>query len=547
MSYKNKKLLAVIPARGGSKGIPRKNLKLLNGKPLIDYILEKLISVGIFDKVIVSSDCDKILSHCKKFKKVNCLKRPNDLSGDLVTLDPVIFHSYQSCDGLFDYIFTFQPTSPLLTEETIKESVKRIIDGNCDSLMTVIDDRHLNWILKEGKFVPSYIERVNRQKLPVSFKETGSIIACSKEVISINNRLSDNINLLEISKKEGIDIDSYSDWIIAEEMLKEPKICFLVIGNQNKGLGHVYRSLTLADQLKYKPLFLIKDSEDLAIKHISDSFYEIKTFNSQDDLDHLLKSHQVDLIINDTLDTSEEEILFLKGDSRFVVSFEDLGVGADYADLVFNALYEGSFTNNNSFFGYKFVCLRDEFSSVGFKKIKDNVKNVLVTFGGTDPNNITDFVVDLIKSYNLEIEVIVGIGYSKLDDLISKYSSFDNIKIIHNVEKMSEHIINSDIVITSNGRTVYEVVSLGVPLITIAQNERELKHTFGEISKTAIHLGLFSGGAGDNFINEFDNLINNFKLRRTINSRMKRLDLINNTSNVIKIILDQFYRFKKNV
>ncbi len=98
------------------------------------------------------------------------------------------------------------------------------MDRNIDTVISVVDDRHLAWTINEdGKYVPKYEKRINRQYLPSEFRETGAIFATKREFISENSRMGKNIDLIEVSKHESIDIDNYSDWWVAERLLKKKK------------------------------------------------------------------------------------------------------------------------------------------------------------------------------------------------------------------------------------------------------------------------------------------------------------------------------------
>ena len=361
MSYKNKKILAVVPARGGSKGIPNKNLRFFNGNPLILHILNTLLKVEIIDKIVVTSDSVEVLSVVDGMTDIETHKRSGDLAGDKVTLDPVVFDVYESQKDEYDYIFTFQPTSPLLKKESVEGGIIKLIDGEYDSLLTIIDDRHLRWTKRGGNYILYTKKEKNRQEMSPAFKETGSIIACSKEVIARTNRIGNNVFLLEIPKEEAIDIDDFSDWVLAEQLSKRPNLGFIVIGNKEKGLGHVYRTLTLANRVNLKPKFYIQENDFLAIDKVNEYFFDVEVFSSHKELYNKLDKDKIDLVINDTLDTSEDYIEKLKNNNRCVVSFEDFGEGSNGADLTFNALYENSFPNDFQYFGYQYFCLRDEF------------------------------------------------------------------------------------------------------------------------------------------------------------------------------------------
>ena len=121
------KILGVIPARGGSKGIPLKNIQLLNGKPLIEYSIESAVDSGAFDIISISSDNDSIIEKCKKFEDIFIIKRPDIISQDESSTVECVIHA---CEVLKkeksftpDFVITFDPTSPLIKKQKIHTSI----------------------------------------------------------------------------------------------------------------------------------------------------------------------------------------------------------------------------------------------------------------------------------------------------------------------------------------------------------------------------------------------------------------------------------------
>ncbi|MCS4448438.1 acylneuraminate cytidylyltransferase family protein [Clostridium botulinum] len=225
--YNNKKIAVCIPARGGSKGIPRKNVRLLAGKPLITYVIDELKKSSIIDYILITTDDEEIKFIAKK-KDISVIDRPSNLADDKTPLDPVVYHAVRTLESNIkkdlDIIITVQPTSPLLKAKTVEAGIRKIVDENVDTVISVVDDRHLAWTTnKDGKYVPKYEKRMNRQYLPSEFRETGAIFATRREFISENSRMGKNIDLIEVSRHESIDIDSYSDWWVAERLLKRKK------------------------------------------------------------------------------------------------------------------------------------------------------------------------------------------------------------------------------------------------------------------------------------------------------------------------------------
>lgn len=149
--HENLKIIAIIPARGGSKGIPRKNIKLLSGKPLIAYVIETALKSQYIDIVVVSTDDEEIAEIARLYGS-DIIFRPQALSEDHVPLDPVIYHAVtavESNKGIkYDYALTIQPTSPLLQTTTLDEMIKDMIQGDYDTLISVKAENHLFWAKK---------------------------------------------------------------------------------------------------------------------------------------------------------------------------------------------------------------------------------------------------------------------------------------------------------------------------------------------------------------------------------------------------------------
>jgi CMP-N-acetylneuraminic acid synthetase/spore coat polysaccharide biosynthesis predicted glycosyltransferase SpsG len=552
------KIIAIIPARGGSKGIPRKNIRLLAGKPLIAYTIEAASKSKYIDRAIVSTE-DEEIAEISKLHSAEVIKRPNELGEDNVTLDPVIFHAVNSIekkeDIKYDFVLTIQPTSPLLTTETLNKTIEIMLNGDYDTLISVKDETHLYWTKKDGGFIPIYKERKNRQNLDPIYKETGAILISKRESIIEDNRIGDKIFLFEIPKEESIDIDTYQDWWIAENLLKKQTIVFRVDGDNEIGLGHIYRMITLASRMVFNHniIFLMDYTKRLGIEKVKEYNYPIITFEGENALFRNLEKINPDIVINDILDTSKEYILKLKNGGYFVVNFEDLGDGSEFADLVINALYENSYPPENHYYGYKYVCLRDDFFIFSKKEIQKEVKEILITFGGADPNNLTMRTLKSVEKLNLKdifIKVVLGLGYSSREELNNYVNALKKegftVDVKENVKMMAKEMYNVDIVITSNGRTIYEVASIGTPCISISQNEREVRHLFVHNSRGVMDLGIAYNVSEDNIASAIRELIENYELRKEMNKKFLKFDLKGGINRVFRLIFDEYYRWKGN-
>jgi CMP-N-acetylneuraminic acid synthetase/spore coat polysaccharide biosynthesis predicted glycosyltransferase SpsG len=533
-------ILAVIPARGGSKGIPRKNLRLLNGKPLIFYSINNALNSKYITDVYVSSDDEEILHLAQKFG-AKLHKRDKNIADDKTTLDPVIYACYEYAKEVenkqYDIIITMQPTSPLLKASSVDLAIEKIIKNKIDTIISVQDSTHLSWKRVDNKYIPNYEKRVNRQYLTPTYTETGGFLITNKETISPTNRIGKNVDLFVLNSPQSIDIDTYEDWNLCEYYLKRKHILFVVTGNDKVGLGHVYNTLILAnDILNHQVSFLVDKDSKLAYEKIKSRNYPVFIQQSDNIITDIQKLSP-DVIINDRLDTSSEYIKELKQLNYKVINFEDLGDGAKEADLVINAIYPENEIIPKHYFGHDYFVLRDEFVYSQQKEIKD-VKNVLITFGGVDPNNYTKKVIDSIYSFcktnNITIDVIAGFGYNKYETL----QDYD-VNFYKNVLNISDYMLKADIIFTSAGRTVYEIASIGTPAIVLAQNERELTHFFASSKHGFVNLGLGVEVSNEQILSEFKHLINSTKTREKMSNLMKSHDLKMGRKRVIELIQNE--------
>lgn len=538
----SKNILVIIPARGGSKGIPRKNLRALAGKPLIYYSIQTALNCKYAPDVYVSTDDAEIAAISEKLG-AKIIQREAAKALDHTTLDPVIFDGYQQArakeDKTYDLIVTLQPTSPLLKSASLDAALDRMVSAaDIDTIISAKDDTHLTWKKELERFVPNYQKRVNRQYLEPIFKETGGFLITRDRIIAENNRIGPNVELHLLHGGEDIDIDTYEDWSLCEFYLKRKKILFVVSGYEEIGLGHVYNTLLIAnDILNHQVEFLVDDKSQLAFDKIASKNYCVHPQIEEDIVADIrrIKPH---VVINDRLDTSAEYVKALNESGCKVINFEDLGPGAKLADLVINAIYPEKEILPKHYFGHEYVILRDEFVLTPAKPVAETVTRVLLTFGGVDPNNYTLKVIDAIHTYcserGIEITVVAGFGYSRYETL----EPYSQIKVYRNSMSIAEHMSSADIVFTSAGRTTYEVASLNVPAIVLAQNERELTHFFASAEYGFLNLGLGTGVSAGEILEAFAGLVENHASRQYMSGLMAKADLATGRKRALKLIND---------
>jgi CMP-N-acetylneuraminic acid synthetase len=228
--YKNKKILAIIPARGGSKGIPRKNIRLLNGKPLICYAIDEAMKSKFIDRIIVTTDDSEIAEISKK-AGAELIIRPPALAQDESPVIDAIFHALDNINGEKpDFIVLLQATSPLREASDIDGAIQLFLDGQCDSLMSVCPAEHSPyWYfnIKNGLMTPLFDERfleLRRQELPPAYRPNGAIYIISPETLRKYKSFYCNKTLAFVmTASSSIDIDEEIDFQIAEQLMKQRK------------------------------------------------------------------------------------------------------------------------------------------------------------------------------------------------------------------------------------------------------------------------------------------------------------------------------------
>lgn len=546
-SERSNTVIAVIPARGGSKGIPRKNMRLMHGKPLIEYAIRNAMESSFIDDVVVSSDSEEILAFASQFEGVTCLNRDSELAQDAVTLDPVIYDAVECQERLtgrqYDVVVTMQPTSPLLSVETLDAALGEFIRSNKDSIISVVNAPHLSWGKDDtGQMVPNYTERLNRQQLPPRYLETGAFFISRRSVVTPVGRLGKNVGVFEVPEIEATDIDTKQDWVVCESLLSRKLIVFRADGYQELGMGHIYRALTLAYALtEHDVVFACKAEHREGVEKLKSANMHVFEYESDAELFSWFEAKRPDVFVNDTLDTDVEYMRAVKPLVGRLVSFEDLGAGAREADAVVNAIYEGASPHTNVFTGKRYVCLRDEFIGAKPSDFSNSVSRILVLFGGTDPLNLTSRVYEMAKRKNsqsveVEFDFVLGPGYR--DNSVVDAPEL-GIHVVKDVARVSDYMRKADLAVCSQGRTTFELACMGVPAIVLAQNERERLHTFAQMNNGFINLGLGSDVSDEDIASAMEWLIGATTVRREMRKLMLANDLKSGIERVRRIILGE--------
>lgn len=435
---------ALVPARGGSKGVRGKNLRPVNGRPLILHTLDMLARVPKL-KVIVSTDSHQIestvLSH---YPDTQILSRLPHLADDDATIDQLVeYHR-----GLQPFLLV-QPTAFGLDPNVVL-SLINWATSHPGYWVATQPVSGIYWL--EGEMVDD--ERTNRQSSWSRLRKEIGLRAINGEGNMMAWTTRDHI----------IEIDSLGDFTEAERDRRDVVICFSA--QKGQGWGHLHRSLALYEALQHHRVTLTctEETTTAATEYVESLGITMKSWGSD------LMGDGV-VWVNDTLDTTEGYVANLISNGCKVVSLEDQGPGARLAHKVVNALY-----GDGDYNGVRYSVLRPEFLDLPPYEVQvrpgERVR-VLVSFGGEDDKDLGGQVARLLGDY----DVMLLQAPATLDD------GNPGASVAYQMQR-------ADLLITSAGRTVYEAMAVGVPTIVLAANLREARHQHLGPEFGNIYLGL---------------------------------------------------------
>lgn len=231
--YKGKRILGLIPARGGSKGLPRKNIIPLLGKPLIAWTIEQALSSKYLDAVIVSTEDEEISVTARRYNAEVPFIRPLELASDEASGMDVVFHAIGELERTghdYDIVVDLQPTSPLRIAVDIDVSIEMLFsNGSAGAIVSVCPAEHhpyLANILPEDRsmkdFLRKDIKNRNRQKLPQYYRANGAVFAAYCDYLKKQGDFFGEHTYAYIMPPErSVDVDSILDFYLAEATLKK--------------------------------------------------------------------------------------------------------------------------------------------------------------------------------------------------------------------------------------------------------------------------------------------------------------------------------------
>lgn len=230
-----KHIVAIIPARGGSKSIPKKNIKFLNGIPLLAYSIAAAERSKLVDRIIVSTDDEVIADLAKEWGAEVPFLRPKELAGDTTTDFPVIEHAVRWLEANEDYradvVVQLRPTSPLRPSGLVDEAIQKLLENPlADSVRTITpsgENPYKMWEIENGQLQPllhsSFHEAYNmpRQELPATYWQTGHVeVIRFKTIVKKQSLTGDLILPCIVPHEYAVDLDNLQQWGFAEHLLE---------------------------------------------------------------------------------------------------------------------------------------------------------------------------------------------------------------------------------------------------------------------------------------------------------------------------------------
>lgn len=224
--YKGATFAAIIPARGGSKRLPHKNILDLEGKPLISWTIEAALKSRYIDEIVVTSDDDEII-HIAQKAGVKTLKRPDELARDDTSTVDTVLHALNHMKR-FDYVVLLQPTSPLRTDKHIDEAIELCSAKEADAVISVCETEHSplwsNVLPKDGDmscFLREEVKNKRSQELPAHYRLNGALYICRTEKLSDQRTFFLNTNTYAyiMDRESSVDIDEAFDFLLAKTLL----------------------------------------------------------------------------------------------------------------------------------------------------------------------------------------------------------------------------------------------------------------------------------------------------------------------------------------
>ena len=558
MTRGKQRVVAIVPARGGYDEVPYMNIKKLGPIPLIAHTLQEAAKSRYIDRVVVSTDDEKVASVARAYEADAPFLRPMELA-TAPLIKPVIAHAVQFVEteqqAKYDLVVMLQATSPFRTAEQIDEALDKLVSEDLDSVVSLREEKALMWQLVDGKLKQAFGKAGRREDMEPLFREDGAIWAMRREVLGSSERLGERVGYVLMGKESSFTIHDIYDFWVAEKLVRLPRIVFRADGGTEIGMGHVYRSLAIADELcsisSADVLFLMSADHPEGVKRVSGAGYTVRVLSDGrvDAIVEAIQEYSPNIVVNDRpfLETDYLEALARLGAStvNLVDTLEDIEKPAEITSMIIATMRVDQLELEDYYGGPEYAILRESFAGAA-KLVRADARQVVVSFGGSDPQGLTLKVLRALDESKSELSVkaVLGPAFSygqELRELIPKLH-YQPI-LLENVEHMAEILSQSDVVFCAGGMTVYEIAALGVPGIVMCQNAREVRRMehFSRAGSVE-HLGLGTEVEEKRITQAAEALLANETRRRAMSESGRQLVDARGTQRVAEVVKNAVQR-----
>jgi spore coat polysaccharide biosynthesis predicted glycosyltransferase SpsG/CMP-N-acetylneuraminic acid synthetase len=534
------RVLCVVPARGGTDRVPYLNIKRLGERPLLAYTLEAARSSAVTDRVVVSTDDPQVADVARQHGAEVPFLRPPELAQDIPSLKPVIVHAVGQVEAAgdpMDVVVVLQVTTPFREAAVIDACVEKLLAQDLDTVVTVSEDRSLTWRAQGELLVPLFEKEGRRDRITPVYRENGGVVAMRRRVLDLDSRFGARVGHVVLDKRAGFTVYDLQDFWMAERLLRQPRILFRVDGSGRIGMGHVFRSLAIADALRQTSradiAFLMTADHAEGLVTVSRYGYPVRIARDarlETYLEHI-HDYAPAILINDLPAVPETYLRALShvgaATVNLVDTLDDLGQAEHYAQVIVSVMHEDRETPEGFYGGPAFAILREHFQGRE-KEIRDSPRLVLLTFGGSDPQGLTLEAARALARLPAEIELLAVAGPAFADRQRFEELARSLGRRVPLINEAGGHIadlmLEADVVVCSGGMSVYELAALGTPGIVLAQNTRE-ERRMREFARhgTVEFLGLGAEVAGERLLEGVLALLGDVGRRREMSARGRDL------------------------
>ena len=486
-------LTVIVPALKKSVAFQDDLVKKLAGITLVQRAIDKARELGVADRDIhLMTDSEEIGLIAER-NSVG-VYFDQGLRWDAGQINNKLYRYLRKSTKDNEFVLVLSPYAPLLEVELLHHAIAALKESKESFLIPVkVEERRL--IEGNTKGTLETIFGDDRESHQI---ESKAFNLMRSDIFIKNGRLDEGLLVWQV-EHDLIEIESFQDWWVCEKLLQRKRILFRIIGSEKLGMGHIYRALSLAhDITDHEILFVCDKEHSVAVNKLAGYEYWLGIYDHDELIDKIIEL-KPDLVVNDILSTSLDDVEPLLEHDIRVVNFEDLGEGAGLADLTFNELYDSpQIEGDNIHWGSDYFFVRDEFHHASPHRFKKKVDNILLTFGGTDQHDLSrriyQTIAPICRERAVKINIVTGSAYPYYERLKKEVSKDENVFLTHATGVMSGVMEQSQVAISSNGRTVYELAHMNIPAVVVSQHEREDTHRFSCRENGFIPVGVYQEG-----------------------------------------------------